>query len=211
MTGSIRTRRQPVQERSRRTVRQILDAAERIIGEAGVDAVTTRSVAERAGIVAPSLYRFFADREEILDALVEQMSTDLDQHVHAAEAAWEPGTIEDLIGLELDVYSGYYQTHPTAAALWFGGRASAAVVESIRNRNDTLAARLRALLIDHHLLSNTTPPAVFKLAIELGDRILEAAFREPGPHRRQTLELGKTALTAFLERWATAEPAPPLS
>jgi AcrR family transcriptional regulator len=209
MTGSIRTRRQPVQERSRRTVRQILDAAERIIGEAGVDAVTTRAVAERAGIVAPSLYRFFADREEILDALLEHMSTDLDQHVHAAEAAWEPGTIEDLIGLELDVYSGYYQTHPTAAALWFGGRASAAVIESIRNRNDTLAARLRTLLIDHHLLADTTPPAVFTLAIELGDRILEAAFREPGPHRRETLELGKTALTAFLERWATTAPAPP--
>jgi hypothetical protein len=120
----------------------------------------------------------------------------------------EPGTIEDLICLELDVYSGYYQTHPTAAALWFGGRASAAVIESIRNRYDALAARLRALLIDHHLLSDTAPPAVFKLAIELGERILEAAFREPGPHR-ETLELGKTALTAFLERWATAEPAPP--
>src|ERR1700739_1899288 len=141
MTGSIRTRRQPVQERSRRTVRQILDAAERIIGEAGVDALTAPAVAERAGIVAPSLYRFFADREEILDALVEQMSTDLDQHVHAAEAAWEPGTIEDLICLELDVYFGYYQTHPTAAALWFGGRASAAVIESIRYRKDTPHAR----------------------------------------------------------------------
>jgi AcrR family transcriptional regulator len=205
----MRTRRQPVQERSRRTVRQILDAAERIVGEAGVDAVTTRAVAERAGIVAPSLYRFFADREDILDALLEQMSTDLDQHVQAAEAAWEPGTIEDLISLELDVYSGYYQTHPTAAALWFGGRASAAVIESIRNRNDTLAARLRALLIDHQLLGDTTPPAVFKLAIELGDRILEAAFREPGPPSRETLELGKTALTAFLERRATAEAPPP--
>jgi AcrR family transcriptional regulator len=204
MTDTIKTRRQPVQERSRRTVRQILDAAEQIVGEAGVDAATTRAVAERAGVAAPSLYRFFADREEILDAVLEQMSKDLDEHVQAVEAAWEPGTIEDLICLELDTYSGYYDAHRTVAALWFGGRASPAVIESIRNRNDIIAARLRTLLIDHQLVSDTTPPAVFALAIELGDRVLEAAFREPGPHSRETLALGKVAITAFLERWATA-------
>ena len=28
----------------------------------------------------PSLYRFFADRDEILDALLEHMTADLDQH-----------------------------------------------------------------------------------------------------------------------------------
>jgi AcrR family transcriptional regulator len=203
MTGAITTRRQPVQERSRRTVRQILDAAEQIISEKGVDAVTTRAVSERAGIGAPSLYRFFADREEMLDALLDQMSRDLDEHVQVAEAGWQAGTIEDLINLELDAYAGYYKTHPTAAALWFGGRASAAVIESIRNRNEILAARMRALLIDRQLVSDNTPPAVFALTIELGDRILEATFRKPKTHTPETLELGKVALTAFLQRWAT--------
>jgi AcrR family transcriptional regulator len=203
MTSSTNSRREPVQERSRRTVRQILNAAEQIITETGVDAVTTRNVAERAGVAAPSLYRFFADRDEILDALLEQMATDLDQHVHAAEAASAPKTIEDLIDLELDAYAGYYQTHPTAAALWFGGRASPAVIDSIRNRNDAIAARIRAILTDHQLVKDTTPTAVFDMLVELGDRVLEAAFREPGPHSHEKLELGKIALTAYLERWAT--------
>jgi AcrR family transcriptional regulator len=204
VTGAIKTRRKPVQERSRRTVRQILDAAEQIISEKGVDAVTTRAVSERAGVGAPSLYRFFADREEMLDALLDQMSRDLDEHVQAAEAGWESGTIADLINLELDAYAGYYKTHPTAAALWFGGRASAAVVESIRNRNDILASRLRALLIDRQLVSDSTPIAVFALTIELGDRILEATFRDPKAHNAEALELGKVALAAFLERWAVS-------
>jgi AcrR family transcriptional regulator len=203
MTSSTKTRREPVQARSRRTVRQILDAAEQIITEAGVDAVTTRNVAERAGVAAPSLYRFFADREEILDALLEQLAKDLDEHVQATEAASKTRTIADVIDLELDAYAGYYETHPIAAALWFGGRASPAVIESIRNRNDAIAARIRALLTDHQLVEDTTPPAVFDVLVELGDRVLEAAFREPGPHSHEMLELGKVALTAFLERWAT--------
>jgi AcrR family transcriptional regulator len=52
-----------------------------------VDAAATRAIAERAGVAIPSLYRFFADRDEILDALAEHMTADLDQHARAAEAA----------------------------------------------------------------------------------------------------------------------------
>ena len=75
------------QQRSRRTVRQILDAAGQIVGTQGVDAAATRAIAERGGVAIPSLYRFFADRDEILDALAEHMTADLDQHARAAEAA----------------------------------------------------------------------------------------------------------------------------
>ena len=60
-------RRAPVQERSRQTVTRILDAAAAIADEHGVDAATTRAIADRAGVSYPSLYRFFADREAILD------------------------------------------------------------------------------------------------------------------------------------------------
>lgn len=60
-----RARRAPTQERSRRTVGRILDAAEQIIGETGAEAVTTRTIAERADVAPASLYRFFADRNEI--------------------------------------------------------------------------------------------------------------------------------------------------
>jgi hypothetical protein len=49
-----------------------------------------------------------------------------------------------------------------------------------------------------------TPLAAADLLVELGDRILEVAFRSPGPPDRQTIELGAIALTAFAERWAQA-------
>jgi AcrR family transcriptional regulator len=203
-TTAARARREPTQQRSRRTVRQILDAAEQIVGTQGVDAATTRAIAERAGVAIPSLYRFFADRDEILDALLEHMTADLDQHARAAEAAWQPGDPASLIRLELDTAAAYFEAHPSAVALWFGGRASPPVIQTIRARNHALATRIRTLLISHHLVPEQTPLAAVDLLVELGDRILEVAFRSPGPPDRQTIELGGIALTAFAERWTQA-------
>ena len=89
-------------------------------------------------------------------------------------------------------------------ALWFGGRASPLVIQAIRARNHALAVRIRTLLISHHLVPEQTPLAAVDLLVELGDRILEVAFRSPGPPDRQTIELGGIALTAFAERWTQA-------
>ena len=202
MTALTGTRRTPIQQRSRRTVQRILNAAEQIIGEAGVEAVTTRLIAERAGVAAPSLYRFFADRDEILDALLEQMATHFDEHVRTIEVTWDPDSIVDLIRLELGLYVSFYRTHPAAVALWFGGRASPPVIKSIREASHARAARIRTLLLNHELISQTTPAAVFDLAVELGDRVLELAFRHPGSPNHETLELGTQAIAAFLQRWA---------
>ena len=199
-TATARARREPAQQRSRRTVRQILDAAEQIIGTQGVHAATTRAIAEGAGVAIPSLYRFFADRDEILDALVEHMTADLDQHARAAEAAWTPGGPAGLIRLELDTAVAYFEAHPSAVALWFGSRVSPLVLQTIGVRNHALAVRVRALLVRHHLVPEQTPLAAFDLLVELGDRILEVAFRSPGPPDRQTIELGSIALIAFAER-----------
>ena len=200
MSTPSRTRRAPAQERSRRTVRQILDATEELIGERGIDAATTRAIAERAGVAVPSLYRFFADRDEILDALLEHMVADLDAHARAAEAVWTPGDVEDLIRLQLELHAGYYERHPTLAALWFGGRASPAVVASVRRRNTDLAKRVRALLLDHGLIGEEAPLPVFTFVTELGDRVLQVAFRDGSTADREALALGVTALTAFIER-----------
>ncbi|MGE5292954.1 MAG: TetR/AcrR family transcriptional regulator [Micromonosporaceae bacterium] len=204
VTGTHRARRAPTQERSRRTVRQILEAAEQIVGEAGVEAASTRAIAERAGVAIPSLYRFFADRDEILDAVLEHMLSDLDERAAAVETAWHPITVEELIGLELDLHVGFYEKHPTAAALWFGGRASPAVTQAIRERNRRLAVRLRALMIGHGLWPETMPPKAVDLLVELGDRVLEVAFRSPRPPDRKALELGRSALAAAADRWTAS-------
>jgi len=197
MTTAAPQRRQPVQERSRQTVARILDAAEALIDEGGVEAVTTRAVADRAGVTYPSLYRFFADREEILDQLVTHHLAALDAQAVAEEQTWQITSVRDVIDRELDLHAAYYKEHPSAARLWLSGRSSPAVVAQVRQRAQVLAERLRQALVAANLAPSDTDPRVLLLVVELGDRILDLAFRDRSDPDPMIIELGRTALNAY--------------
>lgn len=64
-------RRTPKQDRSRRLVEAILEAARLLLAESGADALTTVNVAQRAGVSVGSLYQYFAGRDALLFALCE--------------------------------------------------------------------------------------------------------------------------------------------
>ena len=81
-TGA-KPRKRPLQERSRETVRAILEAAARIFEERGTTAATTDAIAERAGVSIGSLYQYFPNK----DALLATLSG---CHLLAAQAGLEP-------------------------------------------------------------------------------------------------------------------------
>jgi AcrR family transcriptional regulator len=193
-------RREPVQQRSRRTVTRILDAAAAIIDESGVDAATTRAIADRAEVSYPSLYRFFADREGILDRLVERHLAELDALAQTAEQTWEITSAADLVTRELDLHVGYYREHPSVVRLWMGGRTSTTVTRHVRARMRTLAERLRASLIAAGFIPADTDLRAVLLSVELGDRVLDLAFREPGELDEEIIDLGRAALIAYVEQ-----------
>jgi AcrR family transcriptional regulator len=66
---SLQPRKRPVQERSRFTVDQILEAAARVFAERGYAGTTTNHIAERAGVSIGSLYQYFPNKDTILLAL----------------------------------------------------------------------------------------------------------------------------------------------
>ena len=51
----------------------IIDAAARLLREQGAAALTTRGVAEAAGVQPPTLYRLFGDKDGLIDAVAEHV------------------------------------------------------------------------------------------------------------------------------------------
>ena len=51
----------------------IIDVAAQLLQEHGPLAVTTRGVADRAGVQAPTIYRLFGDKDGLLDAVAEHV------------------------------------------------------------------------------------------------------------------------------------------
>lgn len=71
------SKKAPVQQRSKETVRLILLAAAELFSEQGVSSITTNDIADRAGIPIGSVYSYFDDKEAILISLSELYYTEV--------------------------------------------------------------------------------------------------------------------------------------
>ncbi len=196
MTTASVARRAPVQERSRLTVTRILDAAAAIADEQGVDAATTRAIADRAGVSYPSLYRFFPDREAILGELLERQCTDLDARCVQAEQTWQVTSVAELLDNEIDLHVRYYREHPSTARIWMGGRTSPAVTGYVRARMQTLAGRMQAILVEAGLMPADADPRAMLVFVEMADRLLELSYRDGLDFDENILAIGRKALIA---------------
>jgi AcrR family transcriptional regulator len=71
----------PAQERSRRTLSAILDAASELLKEDGPDALTTSALADRTGLRVRNVYRYFRDRQAIVATLAERMNSQIESAI----------------------------------------------------------------------------------------------------------------------------------
>jgi AcrR family transcriptional regulator len=100
---------------------ELVEAASGIIARAGTaEAVTLRAVAREVGIAAPSIYLHFADRDELLDAVVVQTFADFGDHLRAAFLAAPADPVAQLRAGCL-AYCAFAEAAPHAYAVLFGG------------------------------------------------------------------------------------------
>ena len=65
-------RRPGKQERARATLRFVLEAAAQVLLREGYARATTNRIAEVAGVSVGTIYQYFADKDEIFDALIRR-------------------------------------------------------------------------------------------------------------------------------------------
>jgi AcrR family transcriptional regulator len=62
-------KKEPTQSRGVETCERILDAAAQLLGEVGIERLSTNLVCERAGLTPPALYRYYPNKYAILAEL----------------------------------------------------------------------------------------------------------------------------------------------
>ncbi len=67
------SRRKPTQQRSRATVERIVDAAGEVLADVGYHHASTNRIAAAAGISPGTLYGYFADKDEIVSAVIDRV------------------------------------------------------------------------------------------------------------------------------------------
>jgi AcrR family transcriptional regulator len=81
----------------------IIDAAAQLLREHGPAAVTTRRVAEQAGVQAPAIYRLFGDKDGLLEAVAEHVMT---AYASSKAASVQAASADDIDPLE-DLHAGW--------------------------------------------------------------------------------------------------------
>lgn len=80
----LEQRKTPVQERSNASVQAIHEAAVQVLLSAGKEGLTTRKVADRAGVSVGTLYQYFPNKSALLQAVLRNHLEGLARSIHAA-------------------------------------------------------------------------------------------------------------------------------
>jgi AcrR family transcriptional regulator len=144
----VRKARQP---RSRRTFGLLLDAAEALIAEKGIDDTAVGDVAARAGCSVGALYHHFRDKHAVIQALLARMAEEFRDTMRAAvdPERWEGASIAEILEayLEFSLEAGRERSGLQRAQLLLALRdpsAAAQLLELQHELGERLADLLRA-------------------------------------------------------------------
>ena len=182
------SRRVPVQSRSQQTVQRVLDAASALLGQMPLEDLTTTRIASEAGLSIGALYRFFPDKQSIVDAIavrhVEQFKAELESSVlRSLEqemsdlATFNPAALLDSV---VDAYILYLDAHPDFRAISFGRHISAATKEREASPNVGLPSLLKNFMLQRLGIPNSSElDRMLRVVSEAGERLIAFAYEQP--------------------------------
>ncbi|MFJ4680256.1 MULTISPECIES: TetR/AcrR family transcriptional regulator [unclassified Kitasatospora] len=174
--------REPQQQRSREKFARILSTAARLLETVPFDQLSTKQIAAEAGMSVGALYRFFPDKEAVLETLEHNW---LEGDLRLLAAATDPAAVaacatsEQFIARVVEAYASRFRTLPGYRHVWF----HVVKVPSLASLGDEvdrrIAERVHEVLVDSFGLADTAETRRrAHLAVVLATRMLGMAFLE---------------------------------
>ncbi|GHD23817.1 TetR family transcriptional regulator [Streptomyces violarus] len=192
-------RRAPVQRRSAERLTRILDACADLLDEVGYDALSTRAVAQRAGVPIGSVYRFFGNKRQMADALAQRNLERYSARVTERLGETGDGGWRMAMDAVLDEYLEMKRTAPGFSLVDFGNQIPVGARHG--EPNHRVADRLTDLLsgyLDRE--PDEELRRVFLIAVETADTLVHLAFRVAPEGDPKIIEETREMLRAYLSR-----------
>lgn len=143
--GTTEAIRRPRQKRSQQRFEAILDSAERLLEALEPAQISIYTLAEEAGLSAPSIYHFFPDAGQVFVALAERYTSEF---VDLLDKPLPPGiqTWQDYMAARYGHGRERYNTHAPARRLLLGSGLSATIRARDLENDRILAERSMAEL-----------------------------------------------------------------
>lgn len=201
MIQSTQMRGMPKQERGERRMQRILDAAEQLFAEHGYQAATTNDIAARAQTSIGTLYRFFPNKEAIVQYLSERYAQEvyaLHEKMFCDEMATMP--LMEMINRLVDPIVELKSVHPGLISLFIGPRAALQMPAEFQILQDGSVQHLETLWMRRFPhLSEEMCHLYAVIFFQIRQAFLSLAFSSASPTQDQIITELKTNLFCYLE------------
>ena len=188
-------RSEPQQTRSRDKLDRILAAAAGLLAELPYQEVSTRLIAERAGVSVGSLYRYFPDRDSIAEALLAGWLEDLMNTFRQSDPPSQAGSF---IERAIDTYAEVFHRVPGFRQVFYAAPRSRELERQQRKSDDDLADLLYDVLTARYGLPADGLAARCLVAVRVADHLVGLAFHDEPDGDRRLLGEAKTMICRYL-------------
>jgi AcrR family transcriptional regulator len=192
-------RHAPVQERSNDTVQQIFAATSALLGKMPLEQITTSRIAAEAGVSIGGLYRFFPDKQAIVDAIavraVEEFRESLERRLE------ETGPVDprEFMDLVIDAYVAFLNARPDFRTIALGRHISSSTRETQVTADVGPAALVKSFVSSLGIQESSDLDLKIRIATETGDRLIGFAYSQPTDEARaRVIAEMKQLLAAYL-------------
>jgi AcrR family transcriptional regulator len=192
-------RRQPLQERSQETVQRIFRAASELLASAPIDEITTSRIAHAAGLSIGALYRFFPDKQSIIDAIAVRHMDEFRAEFESRLASLNFSDGPAFLSAVIDAFVAFLESRPDFRAIAFG-QISAATRQRQADPNASGAGLVKRFMIESLGMNDLAGLDLkLRVAIETGERLFAYAFEQPdAPSRAAVIAELKRLLSSYL-------------
>jgi AcrR family transcriptional regulator len=179
-------RRKPVQGRSTETVQQVLAAASALLGRMPLEDITTSLVAKEAGISVGGLYRFFPDKQSIVDAIAVRHMEDFKSALQRSVAKLALADGPTFLSRVIDTYVAFLDERPDFRTIALGRHVSAQARKSQAEPDSGPAALVRWFLMKRLGVKKSGDLDLkLRVLIETGERLIAYAYDQPSESERK--------------------------
>jgi AcrR family transcriptional regulator len=188
------------------TAEALLEAAERIVGTEGLDALSVRRVAFEVGTTTRAVYSLFGSKDGLVSALGTRAFTLLADTLDALPATGDPA--HDLVEAGVLVFRRFALERPTLFALgYLGTGVPPALARSFRTAQEVALGRLHARIGRLAAVGRLGQRSVADAGIEF-DALCEGLVKRElcgVIHADGAEHLWRDALRALVRGWGTPE------
>jgi len=166
-------------------VEDILQAASRLLVSGGAKEITTNAIAAEASLSVGALYRFFPDKQAVIDAIAIKHMESFQRSAVLVLVSLGGFSGPDFVSGLIDHFVAFLEQRPDFRAIAFGGHISQST-RAVYSLPDSAGVNIlkRFMLKSLHAKDRPALDIKLKMAAETGERLIEFAFNQESEQER---------------------------